>query len=405
MARHRSRRVRRSGSATAAAAAVTLLAAAALFLVARNAGEAMERLLPPAEVVALKLATAEAKRPDVKLSAQSLEAARRAIVAEPLAYEPFFVAARAAEQAGRFEEATRLMEEVRRRRPSFSPARLHLMGYYGRSGRHRDALLEADVAMRLSPEAQKHIVPLLADMLPYREAREGLARSLAANPAWRADFVDTAKKKARPEDAAALLQEVRRLRPPHGTALEAGLLVETLVRVGRYAEARRAWTGLLSAADRGRLGLVFDGEFAGSAAPGPFNWSFPSTPVGRAEIARAAGREPAQLSLSHFGGAPADLAEQVLVLTPGRYVLTLDAKADRPEISGEVFWRVGCLGSATELGILRLQKFGANFARHQLAFTVPAGCAAQKLAVGASPGDLAQPVNVSFARLKVTRGG
>ena len=405
MARHRSRRVGRSGSATAVAAGVSVLALALLYPVARTAGEAMERIPPPGEVIALKLATAQAKRPDLALPPSAVQAAQAAIVAEPIAYEPVFIAARAAEGSGRLADAVKLMEEVRRRRPSFSTGRLLLMGYYGRLGRYGDAFREADVAMRLSPEAQKHIIPVVAGMLPHAEARRGLARTLAGNPPWREDFLTTAKKTARPEHAADLLQEVRKLRPPHGSALEAGLFVESLVRVGRYGEARAAWASLLPPADRNRAGLVFDGDFAGSKAPAPFNWSFGSSPAGRGEVARATGSEPAQLVVSHFGGQPTVLAEQTLVLTPGRYLLTVDAKGDRPEISGEIVWRIACLEGTADLGALRLQRFRSAFVRERLDFSVPAGCGAQKLTVTGVPGDLAEAVTASFARVRIARGG
>jgi tetratricopeptide (TPR) repeat protein len=372
-------------------------------VVARNAAIEAGRLLPPSHVVGMRLALATATRPDLALPDSALAAAREAAAAEPLAYEPFFIAGRAAEQAGRYEQAIRLMEESRRRRPSYSPTRLLLMGHYARSARYAEALSEADAAMRLSSQARIAIVPVLADMMRYPAAHPGLADALADNPVWREAFVAAAKEKARPEDVAALLGELRRRKPAHGVGLESALLVQTLVRSGRFAEGRAEWLKLVPSAERARAGLIFDGDFAGGSAPPPFNWSFGTGEGGRAEIARAGGGEPAHLSVSYFGGQPVTLAEQTLVLTPARYLVSIAVRGDREQLSGELSWRIRCLPSGTELGGLRLQQFKSAWVRHQFAFAVPAGCAAQRLTLAGAPGDLAQPVNAGFAQLKLVR--
>lgn len=401
--RRKKTREKRSAGASAAAIAVTLAAAGLMTLVARNAATEAGRLLPPGHHVRMRLALATATRPDLKLAGTALAAAREAAAAEPLAYESFFIAGRAAEQAGRYDQATRLMEESRRRRPSYSPTRLLLMGYYARAARYEEALAEADAAMRLSSQARIAIVPVLADMIRYRAARPGLAKALADNPVWREAFIAAAKQKARPEDVAALLAELRARKPAQGVGLESALLVETLVRSGRFAEGREEWLKLVPPGERARAGLLFDGDFAGGSAPPPLNWSFGTGEGGRAEIARAGGGEPAHLSTSYFGGQATILAEQTLVLPPGRYVLSLAAKADRAQLSGEISWRLRCLPSGNEIGGLRLQQFKQSYVRHQFAFVVPAGCPAQRLTLAGAPGDLAQPVNADFAQLKMIR--
>ncbi|HEX2762680.1 MAG TPA: tetratricopeptide repeat protein [Allosphingosinicella sp.] len=404
MARRRTKkRETRSAAATAAAIAVTVGAAALMALVARNAAIDAGRLPAPAEKLNMRLALAAAARPVPALPDGPLAAARGGAAAEPLAWEPFFVAGRAAEQAGRYQDAMRLMEEARRRRPSYSPARLLLMGYYARFARYDEALAEADAAMRLSSQARIAIVPVLADMIRYPGARPGLAAALAEDPVWREAFVAAARDKARPEDVAALLAELRRRRPAHGAGLEAALLVQTLVRSGRFAEGRAEWLKLVPPAERARAGLVFDGDFVGARAPAPFNWSFASGEGGRAEIARAGGGEPAHLSVSYFGAQAAMLAEQTLVLTPGRYLLSVGVKGDRQQLSGEISWRVRCLPAGPELGALRLQQFRPAYVGERLAFAVPAGCSAQKLVLAGAPGDLAQPVNVDFAQMRLVR--
>ena len=384
----------------------TLAVLALLVPVVKTAGVAAGLLPPPGNELAVQLAAAQALLPNARVSEEALRAARKRAREEPLSHRPFFIAARAAEQKGRFDDAMRLMEEARRRRPTYTPARLSLMGYYARAGRHFDAISEADVAIRLSPQAAQAIVPILADMLRHPEARDEIARVLHRNPGWRASFLEVAEPRVKPEDAAGLLEAVRKLRPPHGTALEEQLLVDTLVRAGRYRQARAAWRQLVPDPERSQLSLIFDADFGGSSAPPPFNWTFAEGEAGRAQLSPAGGGEPAHLAVSYFGGAPTALAEQTIVLGRGRYTLSLSAKADRDAPPGEIAWRIACVSSNVEVGVLRLERFNTNgYSRYKADFDVPAGCDAQKLTLTATPGDLAQPINVSMARLRLDRRG
>jgi tetratricopeptide (TPR) repeat protein len=405
MARRRARGARRDPRTIAAAALVTLAALGVLFLSARYAAEAAGRLPPPMSQLEMKLGLVNAMRPDHRITPAELAAARRAAAAAPLAYEPFYIAARAEEQARHLPQATRLMEEARRRRASYPATRLSLMGYYGLAGRYDEAIAEADVSMRLSSEAQRAILPVLAGMLPYQEARPPLARILAGNPRWRSDFIEIAKAKARPEDAADLLAQLRRLAPPSGTAPEASLLVASLMRVQRYDQAHRIWLGLVPPDERARAALVFDADFRGVPAPPPFNWTYGSSAGGRANPAKPGPGESPYMEASYFGGSRAVLAEQSLVLAPGRYRLSVRGKADRRELSGELFWQLTCLPAKNEIGRLPLASFTEQYRVYRTEFAVPAGCAAQTLALVGEPGDLAQPINAELAQLKVERVG
>jgi hypothetical protein len=126
---------------------------------------------------------------------------------------------------------------------------------------------------------------------------------------------------------------------------------------------------------------------------------------GRAAAARPAAGERPYLEASYFGGASATLAEQALVLGPGRYRLSVHSKGDRREVSGEVSWRIACLPAKNEIARLRFAGFAEQYRPSTVDFTVPAGCRAQTLTLGGEPGDLAQPVNAQFTQLKVERLG
>jgi tetratricopeptide (TPR) repeat protein len=388
-----------SSAATAGAAALTLAAAGILFLVVRTTAVGMERLPAPGHGLELRLALQAAVQPNAKIGPELLGIARQAALASPLAWEPFYIAARAAEQKGDYAGAIRLMEEARRRRPSYTATRVSLMGYYARVGRYREAIGEADVAMRLNGEAEKAILPILADLLAFPEGRAAVAAVLAQEPVWRARFLEAAKLKAQPQHAADLYTRLRALKGAAGARGEAGLLVAALMRTGRYADAHRAWLELLPAEERQRAGLLYDGDFRGAAAP--FNWTFHANGSGRAEPGRQG--EAPQLHAAYFGSSKTVLAEQALVLAPGRYRMSVRARADRTQPSGSIYWAVTCLPGNNEIGRLAFPRFASSFANHQAAFDVPAGCGAQTLSLVAEPGDLSQPITADFAQLRIER--
>lgn len=373
----------------------------ALFLVVTSAGAAAGRLPPRDHELAMRLLKFQAISPDYRISGKDLEMMRSAATAAPLAYEPFFVAGRAKEQAGRMPEALALMEEARRRRPNYTPIRVNLMGYYAQGARYREAIGEADVVMRLSPEASASLVPVLADMLPHAEARAAFAAILLREPSWREAFLDAARKKTRPEHAAALLAELSRLKGGSISVPEASLVVATLIREGRYGEAHAAWLRLVPVRERGRSSLLFDADFQGLTAPPPFNWTFNSNQIGRAEPVASGSGEPSHLDVGYFGGGQARLAEQMLVLKPGSYQLTIKAKADRSEPQGEIYWALTCQPGARELARLPFTKFSNSYGMYRMNFAVPAACPAQVLALIAEPGDLSQPINIAFAQLRL----
>jgi hypothetical protein len=401
----RSRGERRNGRALIGAVLATAAALLLLFLVGRSAGVAMGKLPAPGEALQMRLLSALSTNPNYKIGPDAMRTVRTAAVAAPLSYEPYFTAARAAEQAGRIPQAIRLMEEARARRPSHAATRVSLMGLYAMTARYQGAISEADVAMRLNSEAQKAILPILAQMLPYPAARDAIGDILARDPSWRQAFIDTAKDKVSPADAAGLLARVRKLRGADWSEPEGSLLVTALMRANRFGEAHSAWLSLIPPGARKGAGLLFDGDFTGARAPAPFNWTYTSTESGRAEASPARGGEPAHLAASYFGGAPIRMAEQSLVLPAGRYRLTVRARADRTQPSGEVFWTIACLPAKTEIGRLAFPRFTGQYAPYAIDFAVPAGCAAQTIALASEPGDLSQPVSMDFIQLRIRKIG
>jgi hypothetical protein len=388
----------------------TLVAPVILYFVVRSAAVAMSpaaaALLPPANSSAtLRAMVSLAADPRHRVSDEVRIMALDGAVSAPLAFEPYFIEAKVHEQSGRLESAIRLMEEARRRRPSFVLTRLHLVAYYQQARRYGDLLHEMDFVLRKSPEANRYILPELVRLIGDPTGRSALASILARDPEWKGAFFEAARaRQGRPEDALALLNLAQARRNGGNLTLERGLYLQRLVQAGDYPRARAVWLQMRPPMERAQYALLFNGSFRSVQAEPPFAWSFPQDAAGRAEIV-ATGTSTPYLDALYYGGSNATLAEQTLALPPGRYRLSHIAKSAAGVRSGELAWIVSCLSDNRELGRLRLVNLAPAYRRYGIDFVVPAGCSGQRLHLGADAGDIAAEVNVQIARLEIGRGG
>ena len=382
----------------------TLLAPFFLYLSARTAivglRPPMAASLPPSDYAPLLRrlvsALADPRRP---VPAPLVRMARSAVTSSPLAFEPFFVLSRQALDQGDLDRAIALMEESRRRRSNFLPTRLLLMAYYSQANRYAEALVEMDYALRSSEGVRRVVLPELVKVMRQPNGRRALAAVLARRPIWREEFVKVAQNSTfRPEEALDLIDRIRALRPSADISLERGLYLQALVKAGQAAEARAILLEGLAPAERARHQYVFDGSFTGRKAPQPFGWLLRDTAVGRAEIVRIG---TPYLDVNYFGGQTMLLAEQVLALRPGTYVIGSRAKSDGGISAGELFWALACKQDAPPLAKIGIGAPQPAYRMYQTKVSVPASCPVQRLQLMADPGDVATTFNVQIAEVRV----
>lgn len=402
-ARSRGRRAAAWAAAAASPLVVYFVVKAAAAGVAPAAALAVAPLPPADPAPTLKYLGRIAQQPTFRADESVMRTAREGLARLPLAFEPFFVAARAAEQRGDLARAIALMEEARRRRPSFPAVRMQLMVYYTKAERYREALAEVDVLLRRNDELRPVLLPELSKLIGDARGREALAVVLADEPPWREQFFNAAgARRLNPADAQDLYRRIRALKRGGDLRLERQLILQAHASIGNYAGARQMLVAALPERDRAASRYIFDGSFRGTAVPRPFGWKFEDLDVGRAEPARDGGRT--YLDIAYFGGRSVILAEQMLALQPGRYTLRLSARSDSGVTSGTLFWRISCLPAQTQIGLLVLNPAGSADRRFASPFTVPAtGCASQSLRLIAEPGDVAAVVNLQVSAMEIAR--
>lgn len=360
--------------------------------------------LPPADPTpTLKYLGRVSQQPAFKADRSTLGTAQQGLAGLPLAFEPFFVAARVAELRGDLSRAIALMEEARRRRPSYPAVRMQLMIYYTKAERFREAMTEVDVILRRNDELRPVILPELAKLIADPNGREALATILAAEPSWREEFFNRAgTRKVDPAHARALYERVRALKRGGDVRLERQFILQAQASSGDYAGARQTLLVGLPEQERAANSFLFDGSFRGFSAPKPFGWRFKDMEIGRAEPVKNGAQT--YLDVAYFGGRAETLAEQVLALGPGRYTIRSIARSDGGISSGTLSWKVNCMPSGPLIGTLDLSQAGATDRRFAAAFTVPAtGCASQFLSLLAEPGDVAASVNMEISGVEISR--
>jgi hypothetical protein len=393
---------------TVTAVAATLAAPVLLYLAVRSAivglSPAAAAALPPQDFSPLLPALVKLSAvPNQKVAPQTLNVSRLAAQTAPLAFEPFFIAARAEEQAGRLPRAMVLMEEARRRHPSFALSRVQLIAYYQSTSRFQEMLKELDFVLVRSPEARVVIIPELLKLIGEPRGRAALVDVLAKDPDWSDDFFVAAEQQpSRPSD---ILDLMNRLQDEGRANVERArsLYLRSLLADGQFRHARETFIRYLPEDERSRHAFIFDPSLRGVEGIEPFGWKFSDTSAGRAEVADGEGGRR-YLEVAYFGGSNLVLAEQTLALAPGRYAFGFLARSEEGLRAGEISWRVSCLPSGAELTTLRLTGLRSSFGRLRDTFSVPATqCRGQKLELIARPGEISAAVSLQIADLALTR--
>jgi hypothetical protein len=361
--------------------------------------------LPPAEYSAvLRGFVRAAQMPQQKITADMIALAHRASLSAPIAFEPFVIAARAEEQAGRVGRAIMLLQEAKRRRPTRTGTRAQLAIHHAKLGQNQAFLDEVDWLLRRSGRVQEQVLPQLVGVAADPASRKVLAQLLAQAPPWREQFYRVATdRRIAPQHASALVAEIRAAGAKGSMIPEYKFEMQALLAAGQYRAARAAWARTLPRPPATSDNLVMDGEFKGGPPAPPFDWILHDGDVGRASIAADRDLGP-HLEVEYFGGKNAVLAEQLLTLAPGAHELQLTARSEAPPKTGSISWRLSCLPSPQQIARVNLENLTSQGQSYRARFVIPAsGCTGQKLQLIAEAGDFSGSSNLAVSKMSLRR--
>lgn len=324
----------------------------------------------------------------------TVEQIRRLAQRAPLLPDPFLINAALFLRKGEAGKAERLLVEARRRDPRSIAARYLLADLYLRSGRLRAGLEEISMMTRLLPGATNLLVPGLAVYARTPGAVPELKRVLREHPNLEPALLSTLAADATNTELVLALANLSA--EADGPPAWQSTLLETLIKTGKYRQARTVWSKFAGPAVP--TSGIYRPDFSPSDAPPPFNWTLGGADGGVAEPLARGG-----LRVLYYGRKDVELASQLVVLAPGRYNLAMLVRGSSgPE--GQLRWAVRCLPS--KKAILELPLGAAKRPQVSGSFEVPAsGCEAQEILLLGEGQEFPKPSDVQIGTLRLASIG
>jgi hypothetical protein len=338
-------------------------------------------------------------------TAERLRAALRAEPAEPRTLELLGILA---ERSGNRGAAHQFMEAAARRSLRTPAAQFYLLRASLEAGDVPAAVRSADLVLRNRPAAMPIVGSILATIAMKGAGADILRDALARDPPWRAAFFRLMNNDSGFCDASVALLMALQNGPHPATAREIESALWALVAKAHYELAYYAWLHFLPASQAREARQLFNGDFVFPSGSSPFNWKLPGSEGAIAEFASVdAGDDRKILAIEIVGRAHFRPISQLLLLSPGNYLLSGSVKGD---ISGGrgFRWQIECVApkvktiAQTDLergAILQWRSFAT-------AFDVPGGCEAQSIKLMLDETDARDLVTsgaISFANLGITR--
>jgi hypothetical protein len=323
-----------------------------------------------------------------KLDAGKARHAAQLLAIAPLDPIALTYLALVADKKGDIGRARRLMTLALRSDGRSVRARLWLMDQDLRHRRYGSAIDHFDRLVWIGPRGAAAPINVMAGIVRDPASHAPLARKLATNPSWRGSFLYALNQQGVSPDVIYQLT-------PQGSAksqvlFEQSALLQSLLKNKEYERAYLAWINFLPEASLKQLGPVYDPQFQEMPGPLPFNWKLSDGIDGSSEFSK-----PRGLNASYLGGNAATLAEQTLLLSPGRYRLSVIASGS--DENNQLSWTITCQTVGEPLRALKITGLNGGRQRYTTQFDVPAAdCGAQRLALVGSPVEFPRTTNVLF---------
>ena len=241
------------------------------------------------------------------------------------------------------------------------------------------AIAQFDRVMRVAPDAQPKIFPVLALFAAVPSAVPALADNLAQRPPWRTLWLQHFASAA--SDPSALKRTFSAIRRRGGLESEENAaFIRRLVADRRWDEAFLAWAESLTPAQLAKLTVPFNGDFELPAAAPPFDWLIDGGDGVDARVQALVDGRGHALRVELRGRRSSLSVRQLLRLQPGEYRLQWRSRYDGLDTPRGLRWVIDCAEQPTQhLGASATKAGSSPWTEESLAFAVPARCPAQWL--------------------------
>ncbi|NJC41277.1 hypothetical protein GGQ87_001535 [Brevundimonas alba] len=281
------------------------------------------------------------------------------------------------------------------------PAHAWLVEHRLRRGDYASAFAHADTLVRRREDIRPQVFRLftVAATQDANRALPEIAALLDARPPWRQSYLDSLYGTVEGLQVAASLAVMLQRGKAPLTNVELAQFYMHLLDKGQVPALRMVRARL----NRPARGAVSNGGFDDETAPQPFQWRLGQEAGAIVEIVPDEVRpaDPA-LRIEYDGYSSVLFAEQLLFLSPGRYRLTAEARAEAGEPGQRLVWSVTCSpGERRVLAAAALPRSASVWTPVSAEFTVPGDCSGQWLRLESSGGDRRAPTVAWIDRVAV----
>lgn len=349
------------------------------------------RLGPDAPTVLTRAAETElaAGRIDV---AQRL--VRRALTRQPFNVPALRVAGLAAAREGDLDAADRMLTLAGNWSLRDDPAHSWLVKHRLEQGQTASALAHADTLMRRRTDLRPRYFDLMIALALRNdvEAQGALVALLRRDPPWRIDFFIHALE--RPEGLPVAAAAAIALKNGAGrvTDEEKARLYGTLIAQGRIP----ALHDVIVRIEGARRPVLTHGGFTDGTGVPPFGWGLPAGAGVLAEIAADPEDDQPALHAVVADMTGRTVAEQLVLLTPGRWRLSGRFRIEQGDLSGRLAWTLTCATGERGLGTAPLSAAArGTWTRFSTDIEItPDACGAQRLRLTGLAQDRRSPVEI-----------
>lgn len=282
------------------------------------------------------------------------------------------------------------------------PSHAWLVEYRLRRGDYASSFAHADTLARRRADIQPEIFSLYTIAATHDRDRvlPVLARLLALDPPWREAYLSSLNANdAGFQVAAALAVLLQESDAPMTDRELSALYTRALNRghIGAVATIRDRLRRPASSRD------VTDGDFTGAAAPEPFGWKLVQSGGALAEIAALEpGGEETALRVEYDGYKVAVVAQQLLLLPPGRYTLGFRARTESGNPDQRLRWSLRCrTGGDDLLGGVSHRPETAGWRAARAEFVISETCPAQWLRLEGRPSERRTETSAWFDSMRI----
>lgn len=316
--------------------------------------------------------------------------ARRIALNDPLHAVGFYLRALALEKRGNVApgDAEAGMRLARHRQPAFVAPHLWLIAHEHRRGNYADVVRDSDLVLRINGDYRKLLIPVLLPLLDNPKSSKILSERLMRYPVWRSEFMAQAiDRRVADQRLEALIS--RDPPPAYRASLtdERSRYLSRLMKDGSGEKAYGLWRRFVGS--NARATPIFDGEFAVDVQILPFGWSLRNDGVNYAE--RVAAADSNMLRVHHGGSGSGAIVEQILMMKPARWRITIEQRSGGLADPASLEWSVSCAGDGRILATLPLDGLKEEWAAQRLDVAPTADCPLQRLRLAGRPaGDNAE---------------